>query len=91
MRNGGEVVAQNIIVPDADADGTPDDRDGNGLPDVVFRYYDRSGNGKAASLEQLTSVIIDLTTATTRDVAQLDNQARTRQLTSMVRIKNKFD
>ncbi len=89
LRNG-EVVAQNIIVPDADADGIPDDRNGNGLPDVVFRYYDRSGN-ETAALENITSVSIDLTTATTKDVAQLDNQARTRELTSMVRIKNKFD
>lgn len=89
LRNG-EVVASNIIVPDANADGTPDDLDGNGLPDVVFRYYDRSGH-ETATLDSITSVSINLTTATTRDVAQLNNQARTRQLTSMVRIKNKFD
>lgn len=84
-----ENVAQNIVVPDADANGTPDDRDGNGLADIFFRYLDKNGN-ETTSLANIASVNIDLTTATTRNVAQLSNQARTRQLTSLIRVKNNF-
>lgn len=90
IEDAGEsaIIASNIVVPDVNGDGIPDDRDGNGRPDNVFRYLDENGN-ETASLENITSVSIDLTTATTRNVAQLSSQARTRELTSLVRIKNR--
>lgn len=89
LRNG-EIIAQNIVVPDANIDGTADDRDSDGRPDSLFIYLDRNGN-ETADRANITAVKVDITTGTTRNVAQLDNQARTRQLTSLVRIKNKFD
>ncbi len=83
-----EVIASNIIVPDANADGTPDDRDGNGLSDVLFRYLDANGN-ETADKANITSVSIDLTAATGKNVAQLSGQNRTRELTSLIRLKNR--
>lgn len=89
LRNG-EIIAQNIVVPDANIDGTADDRDSDGRPDSLFIYLDRNGN-ETADRANITAVKVDITTGTTRNVAQLDNQARTRQLASLVRIKNRFD
>lgn len=89
LRNG-DIIAGNIIVPDANIDGTADDRDADGRPDSLFIYLDRNGN-ETADRANITAVKVDITTATTRNVAQLNNLARTRQLTSLVRIKNIFE
>lgn len=82
-----EVIAANIIVPDADADGVPD-LDANGLIKRLFRYLNSNGN-ETANRDDITAVNVNITTATTRDVARINSEARTRQLTSLVRLRNK--
>jgi prepilin-type N-terminal cleavage/methylation domain-containing protein len=85
----GEVIVTNIIVPDADADGTPD-LDANGRQIFPFIYLDRNGN-ETTNVANITAVNVDITASTSRNVAQINNANRTRRLTSLVRIKNKFD
>lgn len=82
-----EVIAANIIVPDADADGVPD-LDANGLIKRLFRYLNSNGN-ETTNRDDITAVNVNITTATTRDVARINSEARTRQLTSLVRLRNK--
>lgn len=83
-----EVFAANIIVPDANADGTPDP-DANGRPMWPFIYLDRNG-AETADTASITAVNVDITAATTRNTAQINSASRTRRLTSLVRIKNVF-
>lgn len=85
----GEVIVANIIVPDANADGTPDP-DANGRSMFPFIYLDRNGN-TTTDAANITVVNVDITASTTKNVAQINNANRTRRLTSLVRIKNKFD
>lgn len=82
-----EVIAANIIVPDADADGVPD-LDANGLIKRLFRYLNSNGN-ETTNLLDINAVKVNITTATTRDVARINSEARTRQLTSIVRLRNR--
>lgn len=84
-----EIIATNIIVPDADANGVPD-LDANGRSMFTFIYLDRNGN-ETTDTASITAVNVDITASTTKNVAQINNANRARRLTSLVRIKNKFD
>lgn len=85
----GEIIVSNIIVPDANADGTPD-LDTNGRSIFPFIYLDRNGN-ETADAANITAVNVDIAASTTKNVAQINNANRTRRLTSLVRIKNVFN
>lgn len=55
----------------------------------LFTYLDVNGTA-TADTASIAAVNVDLTTATARNVAQVNNQSRTRQLTSLARIMSVY-
>ena len=55
----------------------------------LFTYLDVNGNA-TADTASIAAVNVNLTTATSRNVAQVNNQSRTRQLTSLARIMSVY-